>query len=321
MRTMKNFTAFLLSLIIVSVYGQLPERKISKEDYISMYKEIAIEEMNTYRIPASITLAQGILESASGNSTLAKKANNHFGIKCHKGWNGKTYHMDDDARDECFRVYSNPFDSFKDHSIFLSSRDRYAFLFSLEITDYEGWAYGLKKAGYATNPKYPQLLIKIIEDHNLSQYDQFYNYTGGIMADNERKRFYNKKNAKEWEDFAPVSISGTNRKVYENNDVKFIFAKQGDTYYDIAKDFNIYTYQVRKYNELKKKEAITEGQIIYIEKKNNEAKETVHIVSPGETMYDISQMYAVRLKKLCKYNNLDKDAKLFPDQRIQLTKK
>ena len=317
---MKRISVTFFSILVFFTYGQLPERKLSKEDYIELYKEIAIEEMNTYRIPASITLAQGILESGSGNSTLARKANNHFGIKCHKGWNGKTYHMDDDAKDECFRVYSNPYDSFKDHSIFLSTRDRYAFLFSLEITDYEGWAHGLKKAGYATNPKYPQLLIRIIEEHNLSQYDQFFNFTGDLIASNS-KNTARRKYRETKEDFAPVVISDANRKVYENNGVKFIYAKAGDSYYSIAQDFNIYTFQVRKYNELNKKDPITEGQKLYIEKKKKMAKKAFHVVSPGETMYDISQQYAIRLKKLCRYNNLDEDATLFPDQRIKLTKK
>ena len=147
------------------------QHKISVEDYILNYKDVAIDKMRVYGIPASITLAQGILESGSGNSELARKANNHFGIKCHKDWKGKTFHMDDDAKNECFRKYKSPDESYRDHSLFLTTRDRYADLFELDITDYRGWARGLKKAGYATNPKYPQLLIKIIEENRLYEFD------------------------------------------------------------------------------------------------------------------------------------------------------
>ena len=147
--------------------------RISTEEYIETYKDVAIKKMKTFNIPASITLAQGILESGSGNSRLAMKANNHFGIKCHKNWTGKTFTLDDDVKNECFRKYKDPADSYRDHSEFLTQRGRYSFLFEYKITEYKSWANGLKKAGYATNPKYPQLLIRIIERYDLSQY-----YTG-----------------------------------------------------------------------------------------------------------------------------------------------
>ena len=145
----------LFALLPLSLFAQ----RITPEEYIQTYKDIAIREMKTHKIPASITLAQGLLESGAGNSALAREAKNHFGIKCHKGWEGDTYYMDDDEKNECFRKYKNPEESFKDHSEFLCGRSRYAALFDLDITDYEGWAKGLKAAGYATNPKYAQLLI------------------------------------------------------------------------------------------------------------------------------------------------------------------
>jgi LysM repeat protein len=297
-------------LFVVTGFGQLPANKITREEYIGIYKEIAIEEMNTFRIPASITLAQGILESANGNSTLAKMANNHFGIKCHSGWTGKTYHMDDDAKDECFRKYSDPFESFKDHSLFLTTRTRYAFLFTLEITDYKGWAHGLKSAGYATNPNYAHLLIKIIEDFSLHQYDKpnFKN-----IANNKGRKTYGND-----ADFKAITIGAGNRQIFENNGKKFIYARNGDSFYEIAQDFNIYTWQVYKYNDLKKNDNLAEGQIVFLEKKKTKSTHEYHTVSPGESLYDISQMYGVRLKKLCKYNTLDKNAKLFPDQKIRL---
>jgi len=316
MNIYKTILTSISIIIVLTGISQAPSNKITREEYIQMYKKIAIEEMNSFRIPASITLAQGILESANGNSSLAKKAKNHFGIKCHKGWNGKTYHMDDDAKDECFRKYSDPYESFKDHSIFLSTRDRYAFLFSLELTDYKGWAHGLKKAGYATNPKYPQLLIKIIEDYNLNQYD---NAKFKDLAKNKKSK-KGKKNYNNEADFKTITIGAANREIYSNNGVKFIYARKDDTFYTIAQDFNIYTWQVFSYNDLKKNDDLAEGQMVYLEKKKSKGTRNIHTVKPGETLFDIAQHYGVRLKKLCKYNSLDKDAELFPDQKIKLRK-
>lgn len=310
---MVRFSLLIIySFVFTGLFAQTPSGKISREDYILLYKDIAIEEMNTFHIPASITLAQGILESGNGNSSLAKRANNHFGIKCHAGWNGKTFHMDDDAKDECFRKYSNPYESFKDHSIFLTTRDRYAFLFDLEINDYKGWAHGLKKAGYATNPNYPKLLIKLIEENQLYQYDRYYKGQALAIVSNPEKV------KRSGDDFTAISIGANNREVYENNGIKFIRARQGDTFYGIAQDFNIYTWQVYKYNDLKKNSPIDEGQIIYLEKKKNKGASEYHIVEPGETLLDISQAYGIKLKKLCKYNTLAADAKLFPNQKIEL---
>ncbi|MCD4665590.1 MAG: glucosaminidase domain-containing protein [Bacteroidales bacterium] len=322
---MKIFRIIFLSLILpicfgnINSFAQLPENRFSKQEYIAYYKDIAIEKMNTFGIPASITLSQGILESASGNSRLAKKANNHFGIKCHKGWSGKRYHMDDDAKNECFRKYKNPEESFKDHSLFLTTRDRYAFLFDLEITDYKGWAKGLKKAGYATNPKYPQLLINIIEEYELYKLDKLYNKDLANRHRPKVKKEVNERNNQfSAEDFEPVNIGSANRQIYANNGIKLIYARKGDTFYKIAQDFNIYTWQVYKYNDLKKKDNISEGQIIYLEAKKNKGNNAYHLVKPGETLYDISQLYGVKLKKICKYNTLKKNATLFPDQKIKL---
>lgn len=305
----------LLYTLSQEITAQTPSAKITREEYIQLYKEIAIEEMNAFHIPASITLAQGILESGSGNSTLAKKANNHFGIKCHKGWNGKTFHMDDDEKNECFRKYSDPYESFKDHSIFLTTRDRYAFLFSLEINDYKGWAHGLKQAGYATNPNYPQLLIKLIEEHQLYNYDKYYKGGDYIAVREERKT-----RRTSGDDFSPIMIGAGNREIYTNNGTKFIKARKGDSFYQIAQDFNIYTWQVYKYNDLKKNAPIAEGQILYLEKKKNKGDMDYHVVAPGETLHDISQAYGVKLSKLCKYNTLAQDARLYPDQKIKLRK-
>ena len=297
---------FLLGLLLFPIL--LPgQERISTEEYIEMYQDIAIRKMKEYGIPASITLAQGILESGSGNSRLAREANNHFGIKCHKDWTGKTYTMDDDEKDECFRKYKDPEDSFRDHSLFLTQRGRYSFLFDYDITDYKSWAHGLKKAGYATNPKYPQLLISIIERYNLQAFDT------GKKREKKDKTTVDEKSTEKRLSFADLateksvlyeSIEG--RKVYENNGVPFIVVEDGDTFVEIAEEFEIYSWQLYKYNELNKKYVLQPGEILYLEKKRRKAAREfkTHTVDYGENLRYISQLYGVRLKRLAKMNDL-----------------
>ena len=200
---MRKLYLFLLFLLPMALFGQ----RITPEEYIQTYKDIAMREMREHKIPASITLAQGLLESGAGNSALAREAKNHFGIKCHKGWTGQTYYMDDDAENECFRKYKNAEDSFKDHSEFLCGRSRYAALFDLEITDYRGWAKGLKAAGYATNPKYAQLLIDRIELYDLTKYDKI--ALGKMKDDNKVPEIA------EEDELIELAYSPTNRGVFE----------------------------------------------------------------------------------------------------------
>ena len=159
-------------LILFIIYALTVSAQNKTEQYIEQYSQIAVDEMNRYNIPASITLAQGILESGNGESRLATQGNNHFGIKCHGNWNGKTIIADDDEKGECFRKYNKVAESYRDHSLFLTERGRYSFLFDYNKTDYKKWAKGLKKAGYATNPKYPTLLIDLIEKYDLSRFDK-----------------------------------------------------------------------------------------------------------------------------------------------------
>lgn len=316
----KGVSILILTLILgASVIAQ----KITVDEYILAYSDVAIQKMEEYGIPASITLAQGILESGSGNSELARKANNHFGIKCHKGWKGKTFHMDDDAKDECFRKYKNPDESYHDHSIFLTTRDRYADLFKLKTTDYKGWARGLKKAGYATNPRYPQLLIRIIEENHLYEFDK------GITP----RHLASKNNGVEHSgaavavppkmpvssDFELVEIWETGRKVYINNGVKFIFAGPGDQFSDIAADFEIYSWQLPKYNELDKKHPLNDGEMIYIEKKKKKNKEAgSHTVKAGESMHYIAQLYGIQLKYLYKHNKMEEGIEADVGQVLEL---
>jgi hypothetical protein len=311
------YRSILFFLLMLFVLRQAhTQSEITRSEYIQAYKDIAIQEMIEYNIPASITLAQGILESGSGNSRLAREANNHFGIKCHKGWEGEFIRVTDDAPNECFRKYKNPYESYRDHSFFLSQRGRYLFLFDLKITDYKGWARGLKKAGYATNPKYANLLIKIIEENQLYKYDLMGDdYVAVNQYPNEIPKDMNRK----YEAFA---VTGNNRKVFTNNDKKFIFARKGDNFYKIAKDLNVYNFQIWKYNDLTKKDNLSEGDMVYIEKKRNKSKTTeYHYVKPGETMHSISQLYGIKLKKLYKYNRMDKGTSPRTGQMLWLQSK
>jgi len=268
--------------------GQPAERRISRSQYIERYKDDAIREMHKSGVPASITLAQGILESGDGNSPLAMYANNHFGIKCHSTWKGEVMHIDDDKKNECFRKYDDVYESFRDHSSFLADRSRYTFLFDLKITDYKGWAKGLKKAGYATNPKYANLLIKLIEQNNLHQYDRY--------AKVPPKKLTKKKTS------TRLASSKKLRVVKLHNDVKYIMAKDGDTFYRIANDFQLNLWQVYKYNDLNKGHVLKTGEIIYLQPKRNKGAEEFHTAQSGETMRSISQYYGVKLKKLYKKN-------------------
>jgi len=309
---------FLVAILFINSYGQ---QRISTEEYIKTYKDIAIEKMKNYRIPASITLAQGILESGSGNSRLAQKANNHFGIKCHKGWTGKTFYMDDDEKNECFRKYKKAEDSYRDHSLFLTQRGRYSFLFDLKITDYKAWAKGLKKAGYATNPKYPEILISIIERYNLMKYDN-----QGKKENQEDKKPV-KKTGKQVvasnlsvENFKKFEKYPSGRQIFINNDRKLIIAKSGDTFFGLAKEFGIYTWQLYKYNDLEKDYLLKVGDIIYLQKKKRKAarEHRYHEVANGQTIRQISQLYGVRESRLYKINNLPKGVQVGAGEIIKL---
>jgi len=281
----------ILTGIHLSIFAQ---NKISREEYISMYSHIAVSNMKQYGVPASITLAQAMLESDNGNSTLAVKANNHFGIKCHKDWTGATIYHDDDRKGECFRKYKNPEQSFNDHSLFLRGGKRYAFLFDLTPTDYKAWAHGLKKAGYATNPKYAELLIKIIEDNELYRFDQ-----GIVVAIKPPKPVVT-----DWDNYE-IDLYKT-RPVYTRNRVKYIVAKDGDTFESLARELDLMPWQLYRYNDLTRDSVIRPGQELYIQPKRWKADRSnpVHTVEQGETMYKISQMYGVKLKSLYRKNRM-----------------
>ena len=272
-------------------------------NYIKQYKNLAISEMHRYGIPASITLAQGILESGSGKSRLALDANNHFGIKCHVYWDGPSVYHDDDEKQECFRKYNTVDESFRDHSIFLSERNRYSFLFELKKNDYKGWAKGLQKAGYATSNTYAKKLIRLIDEYNLTQYD-------------------NKKlNKKDQEKLALSNEVDVNLSVYEKNYTKYVLAKKGDFYDDIAERMDVWLWELLKYNECEIDRPLLEGEKVYLQPKRKKGSKSYHIVSEGEDMYSISQLYGIKLKHLYKKNRMDFGAEPYVGQRLSLVKK
>ena len=294
----------LIALTVPNAHGQ---SRMTRQEYIDKYKETAMEAMRTHGIPASITLAQGCLESGDGNSDLAVRANNHFGIKCHNDWKGQTYYKkDDDPGKSCFRKYRNASESFKDHSDFLRYRDRYAFLFDLEITDYKGWCYGLKKAGYATDPQYAERLIKIIEDYRLYRFDrEMYTKAGKNSnllppSPNELMKVMELNPARN----SLLYKYSRNRTIYVRNGVPYILAGSMDTYESIAEEYNLFTKELLRYNDLRKPKELVPGTVVYLQKKKAKAQRhmEIHIAVEGDTYYDVAQRYGVRMKRLFKYN-------------------
>lgn len=292
----KVFILIVLMFTLCFRFAAQPaERKLTRVEYVQKYKEEAVREMLSSGVPASITLAQALLESDNGNSPLAIYANNHFGIKC-KNWEGPTFIQDDDTKNECFRKYYSVYESYQDHSNFLKNRQRYALLFTLNHLDYKSWAHGLKQAGYATNPKYPELLIKIIEDNKLYEYD-----TVTLMPPLSEA----KKNVREKQIEATKFFHSTSLLINEHeNNIKYVIARKGDSYFKIAKEMGLRIWQIYKYNDLEKGNVPIAGDIIYIQPKRNRAKDDTYIVKEGDTMHRISQLYGIKLKKLYRKNNM-----------------
>ncbi|KXB50912.1 mannosyl-glycoprotein endo-beta-N-acetylglucosaminidase [Bacteroidales bacterium KA00344] len=277
------------------------------QTYFDQYKDLAIEQMLRHRIPASITLAQGVFESAAGRSLLATQGNNHFGIKCH-GWSGRSMTYNDDAIGECFRVYDNPGESYEDHSKFLSQNQRYARLFSLSLTDYRGWAHGLKACGYATNPRYAYKLIEIIELYKLYLYD--------------RAKEYDHFMAKHSGVAQPVRQNGQLHPIRIYNKNYYMMAREGDTFKAIGKETELSGRKIAKYNERNYHDVLHAGEIVYLKKKQKRAskafKNKPHIVQPGESMYSIAQRYGIRLKSLYKKNKLSPDHQITVGEQLRV---
>ncbi|MBR4536709.1 MAG: glucosaminidase domain-containing protein [Bacteroidales bacterium] len=372
----KIIVALLCLLIGLQLSAQYTDQDIAR--YIDQYKELAILKMYQYKIPASITLAQGVFESACGTSRLARDGKNHFGIKCHKEWIGDTVRIDDDELQECFRKYERVEDSYNDHSLFLTSRPRYAGLFQLNVMDYKAWARGLKAAGYATNPKYADRLIDLIERFNIAQWDTLcqqraennwfteeniawaetqvaaYQVTGNRLQGTENsgqksgerlqgtgnREQVTEENTKPQEgtssnsgqqptrtgvftaepnQYPKVKYPFTEREVYANNRCYFVIVAEGETYASIAKDVQDSEKNIRRYNDIidKKQQAVV-GEVVYIGLKAKAGKEKKHTVSAGETLRYISQKYGIQLNSIFKYNNLNENSVIHPNDIILL---
>jgi LysM repeat protein len=277
-------------MVVVNVFA-VTAQDWTREEYIEMYADWAIDEMRRSGIPASVTLAQGCLESNNGNSTLATRGNNHFGIKCH-GWKGKKIIHDDDKKNECFRKYKTAKDSYTDHSDFLMNSPRYSSLFELEQTDYKGWAKGLKKAGYATAPKYADLLVQIIEDNELHRYD----------AGRRRPRETD-DGLPELGDVDDFEVQ-VGRRILVRNRINYIIVKEGDTYQSLNKELDLMPFELAKYNEIERDSKLAKGRVLYLQPKRSKASVEFrfHTAEEGETMYQISQMYGIKLRKLLHKN-------------------
>lgn len=289
----------VFAIIFILFYQiSFSQRIYSRKEYIERYRELAVLEMQRTGVPASITLAQACLESNNGNSELSRKSNNHFGIKCKNTWNGKRVYHDDDERNECFRKYNSVEESFMDHSNFLSASPRYNDLFTLDITDYKGWAHGLKRAGYATNPRYADELIRIVEENQLYLYDQ-------VTNPKQLGRFKNEKIA---DTNHPLINPYQTRKVVLRNNLKTIIVKSGDTMETLAQEFNLKPWQMYKYNDYPYGRQPVENEILYLEPKARKAVKghETHILENGETMHYVSQAYGIRLKPLLNRNRLNK---------------
>lgn len=295
----RYFVLSIITFLCVSLNAQLKWNS-RYQAYIDQYKDLAIAEMLKYNIPASITLAQGLLESGAGMSELARNGNNHFGIKCHDWTGARTYH-DDNANNECFRAYRDVYESYEDHSRFLARQPRYRSLFRLKRTDYKGWAKGLKKCGYATSPTYAKQLIGIIELYKLHKYDKAKKYDKFMVERSSVK------------DVAP-SINLHPIHIYNKN--YYLNVRQGDTFRSIAREVGISYKKLAKYNERDKNDRLIPGEIIYLKKKQKKAdkayKNRPHRVKAGESMYSIAQYYGIRLESLYKMNDLS------PDYSIQV---
>ncbi len=293
----------------LSSFGQQNELV---RDYINHYKDLAIAEMQRTGVPAAIKLAQGIHETAAGQSRLVTKANNHFGIKCKSEWTGQSISHDDDARGECFRKYASAEDSYKDHSNFLKKSPRYASLFELDPTDYEGWANGLKRAGYATNPRYPQVLIKLIEEYGLQDYTMI--ALGKMPADNEPLVKSQPEKSPEGDHGAMPAIVTEPVKeeeqpvypegVFTINDTKVVFIKAGTSWLAVARQHDVSLSRLFDFNDMTEGEVAEKDQLVYLRRKRKNGEQEFHTVKSGETLHDIAQVEAIRLESLLEYNLL-----------------
>ena len=346
---MQNVKIFLI--VVLSVIGKcvLAQDPATIQKYIDTYKDLAIEEMQRTGVPASIKLAQGIHETLAGTSDLVLSSNNHFGIKCKDTWTGESVKHDDDLKNECFRKYSSAADSYRDHSDFLKNSPRYSSLFTIDPTDYKDWAYGLKKAGYATNPKYPQIIIKLIEDYHLQDYtliamgkikpkeEQVLAKTDVTLppkqtAASSTPVFINQKDNNTNKQAAVMPDIRQQQKVVEQkkyypegefkiNETRVIYAKKGTPFLAIAQQFNISLAWLFEFNDMNETEAVEKDQLIYLQRKRKTGDNEFHVVKQGESLHDIAQSEAIRLESLEEYNMLQPDQEPAVGEQLSLRTK
>jgi LysM repeat protein len=301
------------------------------EAYVTQYKQLAIDEMIRTGVPAAITLAQGILESNAGQCSLTQQSNNHFGIKCKEDWVGEVVYHDDDRRGECFRRYNSAEDSYRDHSDFLKNRPNYAPLFNIDVTDYKDWAYGLKKAGYATNPAYATSLITTIEKYDLEQYTDIalnqsnqLNVASSNVQSQQNIEFKNASYASNQD--APQDNASYNDEILKHpinsifriNETNVLFANEGTSLFAVATQYNIPYKKLLEYNDLDNVDILQQPTLIYLEKKQKRGSKEYHVVSGNEDLYDIAQEEGIQLESLLAYNNLQKNTQPKPGDKILL---
>jgi len=310
-------TVLSLGLFSCSVNKQVVSSTgsgLTAGEYINTYKDLAVSEMKRTGIPASITLAQGMIESDFGRSRLARESNNHFGIKCHSDWTGTTIRHNDDRRNECFRKYSKAEESFYDHSDFLKSESRYRFLFDIDPTEYKVWARGLKKAGYATNPDYANMLIRKIEENNLWYFDQGYNSTSLPPQTTVPVKESLPVQAIESTTEKPVSsvngytsVQARVPRIMDNNRIQYIIVKDGDTKEKLENEFQLLKWELARYNELASDFELVPGEILYLQPKRERAEpgKDFYTTIEGDTMYLICQRYGIKLNNLYEMNRME----------------
>ncbi|HNU88345.1 MAG TPA: glucosaminidase domain-containing protein [Ferruginibacter sp.] len=302
---------FIIAVFFSLISGIASAQRISIDEYVNQFKDIAMSEMKRSGVPAAITLAQGILESENGNGELVKKSNNHFGIKCKSTWAGESVNHDDDAEGECFRAYTNAAESYRDHSDFLRNNKRYASLFDLDADDYKGWAKGLKRAGYATNPRYPELLIKYIEQYNLQQYTLL--AMNEIPASDISKATDEKGSAAtspELKDEKAVvtteaaAITGEPGRIITINKIKCVFVNKGTSLLALATKHNINLNKLMEFNDFTEEGILKKDQYVFLQKKAKTGEKEYYIVEPGERVHDVAQKNGIQLQYLRMYNDL-----------------
>lgn len=315
-------------LLVFAVTQSWAQPRAFVIDYINAYKSLAISEMQRTGIPAAIKLAQGIHETDAGNSDLVRKSNNHFGIKCKSTWTGAKVYHDDDARGECFRKYSSPVDSYTDHSNFLKGSPRYAFLFELDPTDYEGWAYGLKKAGYATNIKYSQILIRIINEYHLQEYtliamgkmkpeDEWLAKQSSPIVLPEQVKIDATTEPAEKAVVATPAVDYPQGE-FRINETRVVYAPAGTSLPALADQYDVSLKRIIDFNDLKEENVLSSGQLIYLQRKRKWSPDLVHTLREGESLYDVSQSYGVRLENILDYNHLSRGMQPAAGEKIYL---